>query len=383
MLGTMLLRAGLLSEGQVMSARAFSTDHHVSFLQATLALRLSDEDALVAFLSSNLMIPRVRPLLLLRVGQPTLALIPPDLAQQYTLLPISIDAGRNLTVAMADPTDMRAVEAVATQTGAYLIRAVAALTPLREAIDRHYDAKQTTTTLGAGQIVSQRELERTMARYAATSAATPGKMLSASSTSRSSYAQRDAPSNLDGRSKTGVPPRRNPALTPHDREASPLSPETFTRMLLRLTAATDKDAVTRALLDFLGTAFDRVILFVNSRGELRGHDARGADLMAEAVRQVRIPSEEGSIFRVTIQEKRAFFGPMPSDHRIDIAFAQALGGLEGNVLCLPITLGDKVPLVLFAHGTTHAIDPHLIAELSKSISAAFRRIIAARRSRDR
>ena len=56
-----------------------------------------------------------------------------------------------------------------------------------------------------------------------------------------------------------------------------------------------------------------------------------------------------------------------------------LGGIKGNVLLLPIKLGSKVPLLVWAHGTNNAVDPSSINELSSGVSTAILRIISAAR----
>jgi hypothetical protein len=152
-------------------------------------------------------------------------------------------------------------------------------------------------------------------------------------------------------------------------------------VLPKLEAAADRDAVTTLLLDFLGAGFNRVILFVHTHNELRGLDARGKDLLVEAVRQVRIPSTGKSMFSEVLERGGPYFGPIQTTNKIDQAFSQALGGVKGNVLLLPIKIANKIPLLLWAHGTTHAVDPRSITELSAAVSTAIQRIITAAKKR--
>lgn len=164
-------------------------------------------------------------------------------------------------------------------------------------------------------------------------------------------------------------------------EPVPLSAEALARIHAQLVTANESEDVTRLLLDYLGAGFDRVILFVHSRDELRGKDCRGRDLLPDAVRQVRIPSAGPSVFSRCIEQARPYFGPMPTESTIDAMFAQALGGLRGNVLVLPLELGSRVPLLVFAHGSRHAVDPRSINELCEAVSVALTRILAVRRKR--
>jgi hypothetical protein len=360
-------------------------EHRVPMVQAILELGLSDEDALVAFFSSKLMIPRVRPAVLERVSAETIACVPEELARRFGVVPVSMDDAGNLTIAMADPTDLEAVSAVASHTNAYLVRAVASGTSLDAALERHY---------GGGRIVAGPDntspdpdsTHPAMRLEDVADAAPPplpdSPALDDPESRHTVMGMPDSssiPPAAPDRSRAHTPSSWNPPLTDQDAEPTPLSPEAFTRVLPRLVSASDRDEITRLLLDFLGGGFSRVLLFVNSRGELRGHDARGSDLMVDAVKQVRIPTAQASLFSEVLERKKPYFGRMPSTRDIDVAFAQALGGLGGNVLCLPIAIGPVVPLFLFAHGSNHPIDPRSIGELADGVSAALARIIAAKR----
>ncbi len=453
-LGTMMLRAGLLSESQVTAANEHAASQSISHVDALLELGLADEDTLVAFLASKLMIPRVRSAVLERVASPTIDRLPPLLAWEFKCVPVSFDELGNLTVAMTDPTDPRAIAAIAEQTGAYLVRAVGSASDLRRALERHYGPEDRVRQRAAAAAHSEADrptelgLEpvrhqqpppgvRTPAPQAPPVAPSPAAAAPYMAAPAAPYVdaqaqaevgripeddddvpirshgaarevisgphEADAPRGPSAEVQAGPPPaavvetqgpagargpRRprahtpwNPPLQGFNSDPIPLSPEAFTQVVPKLEAAGDRDAVTTVLLDFLGAGFSRVILFVHSHNELRGLDARGKDLLVEAVRQVRIPSSGKSMFSDVLERGTPYFGPMQTASKIDQAFSQALGGIKGNVLLLPVTLGKKVPLLLWAHGTNHAVDPHSITELSTAVSTAIQRIIAAARKR--
>ncbi len=120
-----MVRAGLISDDQLAAVQSRSAERKLSFVESLLELGLIDEDSVVSFLHSKLMIPRVGASVLDTVDKGALLRIPAELAQKLAVLPISADETGNLTVAMVDPTDMRAVDAISAHTGAYLVRAVA------------------------------------------------------------------------------------------------------------------------------------------------------------------------------------------------------------------------------------------------------------------
>ena len=508
-LGTMMLRAGLLSDGQVADAAEHARVKRLSHVDAVLELGLADEDTLVAFLASKLLIPRVRQAVLERIDPQTAMRLPGDLAWQLLAVPVSVDEFGNLTVAMADPTDALAVDAIARRTNSYLVRAVASASNLRRTLIRLYGYEEEAYERAAAQRAAE---ERTRAREHLTTAELtlrqtdvsmiavdprPPSPSSSPSPSPSPFAtpshapetpiesevddspyshypsddelDADAVEHVQGDPEENIPtqvetqgparllparpqppastlppaiveddepslmveddepplariteiqteapaptpreqapreptpsdlvespargPRRaanrprahtpwNPPLQGFNNQPVPLSPEAVAEVLPRLETITDRDEITGVLLDFLGAGFSRVILFVHSHNELRGHDARGEDLMVEAVRQVRIPSTGKSVFAEVLERGKPYFGPMRETSKIDQAFSSALGGLKGNVLVLPIQVGSKIPLLVFAHGSSHAVDPQSIGELSSAVSDAIQRMIAALR----
>jgi hypothetical protein len=152
------------------------------------------------------------------------------------------------------------------------------------------------------------------------------------------------------------------------RAAIPLSSEAADACVEGLKAATDRDTLIARLLDFVGAGFSQTILFVHSHEELRGIDARGANIDPQAVRQVRLDSMAPSLFRTAIDRMMPLFGPMPRAQEVDKAFSEALGGIHGNVLVLPIVVEHRVPLVCFAHGTRFSVRNDTLVRLADELS---------------
>ncbi len=344
-LAIMMQRAGLLPDGEAVRVRDQAGSTKVPAVEVIVDRGLCSEGDLVTFLQSKLMIPQVEADLLDQLERETLRHLPADLAWYHEVLPVSVDDVGNLTLAMADPTDVRAVDAVAGHTGAYLVRAVAPLTPLRRALERYYGPR-------------------------------PADLARASS----GGAQIPLPPRRPGPPQIAAD--RSHSLPTTDDSVTPLSPTAFARVLPRLVAAADRDEITTVLLDFLAEGFSRVIMFVHLQKQLRGRQARGDDLLLEAVTQVRIPTTGGSLFRDVIERGTPHFGPWRQDTQINTAFFQAMGGIQGNVLLLPVRLRDRVPLLILASGTPHPVDPRSLGELVTGVSDALERLIFRRKSQD-
>jgi hypothetical protein len=321
----MLRRAGILRDQDV--ARVAALVHAgASHVDALVELELIGEHHVVEFCRNALSIPVASPEVLARLDSNTAAQVPAEMAWAHLALPVSVDDVGNLTLAMADPTDERAVTAVAAHTGAYLVRAVAPVGALREAIARVHGSPSTEVH------------------------------------------DPSAPLRL----RVMAPPSDTPAL--------PLSAGAFATFLPQLLACADRDAILDGLLEFLGAGFERVILFVHLRNQLRGKDARGPDLLREAVTQVRIPTTGPSVFSDVIARASPHYGAWPTERMIDRAFHEAMGGVTGDVLVLPIRLRGHVPVLVFAARSQHPVDPVSIQPLADAVSHALERLIFRRKA---
>lgn len=431
----MLQRAGLLPEEIAARIREFAHANKVPLVEVIVDRGVLTEDELVKFLQSKLMIPEVEADLLDELERETLRHLPAELAWYHEVLPVSVDDVGNLTLAMADPTDLRAVDAVASHTGAYLVRAVAPLTALRRALERYYGARPDdlrtrifgdagSSTVGevlpstrptqevpiqAPEPSPEPEEPRVEAQPVEEPPAEPHADEPHADEADHEAAAEPEAATEDERSQDGritsisteapsrapdplvhAPPVRTPVSTvsretlraASDEVVPPLSPIAFARVLPRVVEAADRDEITQVLLDFLAEGFSRVIMFVHLQQQLRGRDARGDDLLLEAVTQVRIPTTGPSLFRDVIERGAPHFGPWRTDTKINTAFDLAMGGIKGNVLLLPVKLRERVPILVYASNTPHPVDPRSLHELVDCISGALERLIFRRKSLD-
>src|SRR2546430_12573957 len=86
----------------------------------------------------------------LEIDPEALNLVPAQIAKKHAVLPIK-RVGNMLTLAMADPTDVFALDNVAFMTNLHILPLVASEVAIREAIERHYEGQ----TSGITDIVSE------------------------------------------------------------------------------------------------------------------------------------------------------------------------------------------------------------------------------------
>lgn len=135
-LGSYLVAAGLLSPADLATAIAISQREQKKLGEALVEAHLIAPETLLQALSKLLRLPVVD----LQQRQPTpeaLRLVPEVLARRYTLLPLELQ-DRTLVVAMEDPQDLNAVEALRTATRRRIQPVLALAQTIRAAIDLHY-----------------------------------------------------------------------------------------------------------------------------------------------------------------------------------------------------------------------------------------------------
>lgn len=145
--GSLLVRAGLISEAQLAEARRARSEAGGTLGEHLVISGVVDDETLSGFYAAKLRVPRVGEKDLAGIGPEVLRKIPPDMAAEFRILPIAHDGDHNLTIAMSDPADTHAVDEVTFFTGCYVVRAVATQSQIAWGLGHYY---QITTPLTGG-----------------------------------------------------------------------------------------------------------------------------------------------------------------------------------------------------------------------------------------
>lgn len=419
--GALLLRMGVLRPADLAAATALQERDGGSFGECLVRLGFVDEEQLAEFYKSRLMITRVPDHRLVDVHKNILQLVPADMAAEFRVLPVDLD-GDGLVLAMADPTDNHAVDEVAFFADRFVVRVVATESAIRDGIERHYGVRFT----------SPRAAERVSARVAhpqPTGVATrPGPMTEAPP----DRAPNPSPPPPEAKSAPAAPkpskevleeqivlltkvkyadatplpmpvpppddyqpeylPEEDepillttPKAAPPERKRSDTLPG-FAQItvpdppLARLRAATHRDEIATAILDYVALMMRRAAFFVMKKSILIGHDARGTDLDPSTVRKLVINVEAPSLFRDVIASRLPYRGPLP-ETPANRAFAHALGGVSSEVLVMPIAVRDRVIAVLFADGAAQPLPDAALHATVREAGLAYERLILESKTR--
>jgi type IV pilus assembly protein PilB len=135
-LGEILVRENLISPQHLREALDYQREHGGRLGFNLVKLGLVSDDMITAVLSRQYGIPSVN-LDLFNIDQSVLRLIPQEVAQKHSVLPLS-RVGATLTLAMVDPTNVFALDDVKFMTGLNVEPVVVAEGSVQHAIAKYY-----------------------------------------------------------------------------------------------------------------------------------------------------------------------------------------------------------------------------------------------------
>ena len=137
-LGELLLKAKLITSDQLNEALKQQKETGIRLGEALVRSGWVTEEDITETLSAQFGVPSIN-LAHFEIDPNVLKLVPADVARKYNILPVN-KTGATLTIAMADPTNVFAMDDIKFMTGYNVEPVVAAELALQHSIDRHYGA---------------------------------------------------------------------------------------------------------------------------------------------------------------------------------------------------------------------------------------------------
>jgi len=138
-LGDLLVADGLLTAEQLKKALAEQKGSPEKIGSVLVRLNFVNEDQLIGFLSRQYGVPSIT-LTQLDIDSDVLKLVPAPIARKYEVIPVR-KMGNSLALAMADPTNVFALDDISFMTNLQVLPLVASQTAIKKAIDRNYESK--------------------------------------------------------------------------------------------------------------------------------------------------------------------------------------------------------------------------------------------------
>jgi len=136
-IGDLLVKAGVITDAQLKQALAEQHQWGGKLGDILVRMEFVTEEVLVRALSKQSGIPRAD--LVGEAPQSALAKVPPEMAEEFGLVPLSLqDDGRTLVVAMSDPLNIMVTDHLRSMTGCRVVAQIAGTQAIRDAISRWY-----------------------------------------------------------------------------------------------------------------------------------------------------------------------------------------------------------------------------------------------------
>lgn len=350
----MLMQAGMLTPRQMDDALQHRVFYGGKIGTNLVELGFLHEDDLARFLSRKLGVPYIEPDKLLAIPAEIIALLPRELALKYKAIPLGLEKKR-LTLAMADPADLAALDDIAFITG-YLVKPL--ITPefrLIQALGQYYKMQISPRFQ---KIIDRRNAEHiglapSVSPVAPVVSSPPVAVpppLSKATVAATAPAQ-VAPS---------TPPPPAPVAPGRDLEDGEVVEEgTFAERVERyavddlskaMARVEDRDEIAALLLDYFAREYSCAALFI-VRGDVAtgwrayrdGHELGGFDL-------VHIPFARPSALKTVTEGKSYYLGPL-ADTPLNIRLIEGLGGMQpDSALIMPLVIFGRVVDLLYLEG---------------------------------
>jgi len=192
-LGEILVRENLITSEQLREALDYQRQSGGRLGSNIVKLGFISDDVITAVLSRQYGVPSVN-LELFQIEKEVINLIPQEVAQKYSVLPIS-KVGATLTLAMADPTNVFAMDDIKFMTGLSVEPVVASEASVDNSIAKYYSA---STDIELAEALLEGDFEKIGAKLPKTSKINYGNGNgSKAKTTREKISQEDLNVSLD------------------------------------------------------------------------------------------------------------------------------------------------------------------------------------------
>ncbi len=135
-LGELLIERGVITHDQLEMALNYQKEKGGLFGEVLVTLKFASEEDIAQALTSQYGFPYL-PLANYEIDQDVINSVPENVCRQFCLVPID-KIGKSLTLAMADPLNVQAVEDVELITGCVVQTFVSTATDIRSTVNKYY-----------------------------------------------------------------------------------------------------------------------------------------------------------------------------------------------------------------------------------------------------
>lgn len=138
-LGELLVERGVIDKDQLSMGLTYQKEKGGLFGEILVELKFATEEDIAQALTAQYGFPYL-PLVSYEIDPEVISSVPENVCRQFCLIPID-KIGKSLSLAMADPLNVHAVEDVELITGCAVQTFVSTASDIREAVNKYYQLK--------------------------------------------------------------------------------------------------------------------------------------------------------------------------------------------------------------------------------------------------
>lgn len=330
-LGELLIYNKLLTKEQLEEALQAQVIFGGKLGTILIEMGLISENILAGALSKLLKIPCAKPGELQKIPEHVIRIINPELAQKYQVIPMAVN-GRNLTLAMANPHDLKAIDDIAFRTG-YIVRPMLGLeVRLVFALERYYGIKRAMRYIAPPKQVRE-EFEQHVKPLE--------KPFEESAGSEEEYLGEPGSEQIFG---AGTVPQPVATEPPAEEKIEELEQEdvSLAETSRALIGIRSRDDVADAAIRYLAAHYKRAVLFMVVGGQITGWRSARNGQPISGLDESQLPVTEPTILKTVIDNQSFFLGPVPAQGA-NLALISLLGKpAPTTILILPLVMLGRV-----------------------------------------
>lgn len=370
-LGQLLINSGRITPQQLDEALRHQVVYGGKLGSILVELGYITEFELSLVLGHKLGVPFIKQEQILALNPEVATLIPAEMAIRYRVIPLEVER-RRMNLAMSDPTDLEAIDAISFYTGMIVRPVVCPDLILSRLHDKFYGVAPTSRP--SRRRPSDPELTQEQQTSPPDEAAQRPEEVPSSPSPAAEIDEYDLPmfDDFEGFHTIEGDQFENLYLgRPLDHAAS------MDLIAAELAEARNRDAIADTVLSFLGIAFP-VAAFVLVRSEtFTGWRARVGGDEARQFTEFSARISDPSALATAYSTKSFFLGPL-GDTPVHRELSRILGRKQqGHSLVIPLMILDRVFAMLYVEGDPEQLAARLneLLKLASKTSMAFEILI--------
>lgn len=370
-LGELLIKKNMLTQAQLEEALQAQVIFGGKLGTILIEMGLINEDTLSQILEKLLSIPCAKPGQMQNIPENIIKIISPEMAEKHKVIPLAV-TGKKLTLAMADPHNLKSIDEISFRTG-YIVKPILALeVRLVFALEKYYDVKRTMRYIAPPKQVRE-ELDQLHVFHTS-----DGPIIAPESNedlgapgSEHVYQKPEEPQQKEN---DDIIEELGDEDLIEELEDEEITLETTAEALVKIT---DRNDVADAVIKHLGAHYARAALFMVVAGQVTGWRSAKNNQPIPGFEQFQLPLTEPSVLKTAVESNSYFLGPVPQSGA-NLALTTFLGKpAPQTALLLPMSMMGRVVGLIYVDDASADLSQAVVElqQLSSKALMAFEILI--------